>query len=187
MIKHLRANLVIQTFVLIALIAIAGFGTAAAQSAEPKTVADFFRLVPERYMIGYDLKFREQLLRGERRGTVVDITNGYISWNASDNPEEFEFAIFRKNNGKYIVAFSVGYDPDFDFSHFFLLSYDGGRWRDVTTASLPVPYNRTYTYKLPRKGRSIVVTGEGKLYKLTWANDRFRLKRREKFQNQLGD
>jgi hypothetical protein len=179
MIKHLKANLVIN-FVLIALITVAGFATADAQCAEPKTVADFFRLVPERYMMGYDFRFREGLLRGERRGAVVDIRNGYIYWNASDNPEEFEFAIFRKNNGKYIVAFSVGYDADFDYSEFFLLSYDGGRWRDVTRELLPVRYNRTNTYRLPRKGRSIVVTGEGgrTLYKLTWANDRFRRTRR---------
>src|SRR5687768_4717106 len=121
MITHLK-----PIFVFLALLLFVLTGTAktvnasAAPSREPKTVADFFRLIPERY-VGYPLDFREQLLRGERRGTVIDIKNGYISWNASDNPEEFEFAIFRKSNGKYIVAFSSAGEPALYPSRFYLL------------------------------------------------------------------
>ena len=150
----------------------------AASSREPKTVADFFLRVPERY-IGYPLDFRQQLLRGERRGTVIDIKNGYISWNASDNPEEFEFAIFRKSNGKYIVAFSSPGDPGLYPSRFFLLSYDKGKWRNVTKALLPVAFDKRLDYKLPRRGRTIVVSRDWReRYHLTWVNDRFRLNRR---------
>lgn len=181
MIKNLKVNLLIETLLPLALITFAGFGAAAAQSAEPRTVADFFSLVPDRYMAGYDRSFREELLRGEHRGAVIDIPNGYIYWNASDNPEEFEFAIFRKNNGKYIVAFSIGYDPDFgNPSTFFLLSYDRGKWRDVTRPLLPVRHRGVHSYYLPRHGRTIAVINErGRLvYKLRWAKDRFRLDRR---------
>jgi hypothetical protein len=166
------------------MIAIApGARTAAAQSSEPKTVADFLLLVPERYMDGYDLRFREEMLRGERRGVVVDIQNGYISYDASDNPSGFEFAIFRKSNGRYIVAYN-SVDDDFDWepedgATLRLLSYEGGRWRDVTRVLLPVALDGRLGYTLPRRGRSIEVTGEGgrKLYTLTWARDRFRIKR----------
>jgi hypothetical protein len=176
----MRANFIFRALLWVATIAAAlGCTTAAAQSPEPKSVTDFFLLVPESY-IGYDLPFREELLRGERRGAVIDIPNGYISWDASDNPEEFEFAIFRKSNGRYIVAFSVGYDSQFpQASRFLLLSYEGGRWRDVTKSLLPVAYDRKRTYKLPRQGRSIVVTDElgERPYTLTWSNDRFRLDR----------
>lgn len=166
---------------LLGLVLIAGaqrFSASAAPSREPKTVVDFFRLVPDRYMAGYDKPFREELLRGEHRGAVIDIPNGYIYWNASDNPEEFEFAIFRKNNGKYIVAFSIGYDPDFgNPSTFVLLSYDRGKWRDVTRTLLPVRHRGVHSYYLPRHGRTIVVVNEfgRKLYDLAWSNDRFRL------------
>ena len=160
----------------------AGVGTTAAQTSEPKTVADFLLLVPERYMGGYDLRFREEMLRGEHRGVVIDIRNGYISYDASDNPSGFEFAIFRKSNGRYLVAYSDGafYDPDFgNGSTLFLLSYEGGRWRDVTRASLPVAFDEKLAYMLPRRGRSIAAwDGRGlKLYTLTWRNDRFRLDR----------
>ena len=179
MIKPRTPNLVFLALLLLALTGSAmTFNASPASSREPKTVADFFLLVPERY-VGYPLDFRQQLLRGERRGTVIDIKNGYISWNASDNPEEFEFAIFRKNNGKYVVAFSSPGDPGLFPSRFFLLTYDNGKWRNVTRALLPTGYNKRFNYKLPREGRSIVVTSEWReRYHLTWTNDRFRVRRR---------
>lgn len=113
---------------------------------------------------------------------VVDIRNGYISYDASDNPSGFEFAIFRKSNGHYLVAYSTGafYDPEFgNDSTLLLLSYEGGRWRDITKATLPVAFDGKLAYMLPRRGRGIEVwDGRGrKLYTLTWRNDRFRLDR----------
>lgn len=179
--KNQRANLICHLLCVVTIAIAAGTGTAAAQSSEPKTVADFFLLVPERYMEGYDRRFREEMLRGEHRGVVVDIPNGYISYDASDNPSGFEFAIFRKNDGGYLVAYSDGafYDPEFgNDSILFLLSYEGGRWRDITKAALPVAFDGKLAYKLPRRGRSIEVWGErGRNYLLTWRNDRFRVKR----------
>lgn len=176
-----RANLIFQVLCVVTIVTAPGFGTASAQSSEPKTVTDFFLLVPERYMEGYDLRFRQELLRGERGDAVVDIRHGYISWEAGDNPEEFAFAIFRRSNGRYIIAFSIGYNPEYQDSGsiLFLLSYEGGKWRDVTRAMLPVAFDKKLTYKLPRQGRGIEVTNEAgrKLYTLTWANDRFRIKR----------
>ena len=156
-----------------------GGGATARQSDEPKTVRDFFLLVPESY-VGYDRRFREDVLRGQP-GAVVDMRNGYISYKATDNPEAFEFAIFRKSNGKYLAAYSVAYDPDFPetTSILRLLSYEGGRWSDVTRQLLPRAFDRRLTYKLPRQGRSIVVTDEKgrELYTLTWANDKFNVGR----------
>lgn len=179
MITYLRPNFVFLALLLFVLIGTAKtVNASAAPSREPKTVADFFLMAPE-HVLGYDLRFRQELLRGERRGAVIDIPNGYISWNASDNPEEFEFAIFRKSNGKYIVAFSSLGEPDLYPSRFYLLSYDKGKWRDVTGALLPVAFDKRLDYKLPRRGRTIVVTRDWRTrYHLTWANDRFRLNRR---------
>jgi hypothetical protein len=187
-VKNRRANLIFQMLLWMVTIAVAqGTVTAAAQSLEPKTVADFLLLVPERYMDGYDRRLREELLRGERRGVVVDIRNGYISYDESDNPAGFEFAIFRKNDGRYLVAYSTGAFNDPEWSKesgnwpiLFLLSYEGGgRWRDVTRASLPVAFDKKLAYTLPRRGRSIEAWDERgrKLYTLTWRNDRFRISR----------
>jgi hypothetical protein len=186
MIKNQRPNIIFHLLCAMTIAFAAGVGTAAAQSSEPKTVADFLLLVPERYMPGYDLRLREELLRGELRGVVVDISNGYISYDESDNPTGFEFAIFRKSNGKYLVAYSDGafYDPEFakemgNWPTLFLLSYEGSRWRDVTGDVLPVAFDNKLAYVLPRRGRSIEVwDGRGrKLYTLMWRNDRFRISR----------
>jgi hypothetical protein len=185
-IKNQRANLILRVLCLVTIAIVPGAKAASAQSSEPKTVGDFLLLVPERYMGGYDLRFREEMLRGEHRGVVVDTANGYISYDASDNPSGFEFAIFKKSNGKYLVAYSDGafYDPEFgkevgNLPTLFLLSYEGGRWRDVTKASLPVAFDKKLAYMLPRRGRSIAAWDwrGSKLYTLTWRNDRFRIKR----------
>lgn len=182
-ISYQRANFIFQALGVLTVGIAIGFGTAAAQSSEPKTVREFFVLVPERYMDGYDLRFRQEVLTGEHRGVVIDIANGYISYDASDNPTGFEFAIFRKSNGRYIVAFSDGMSDDFDAEIgngyiLYLLSYERGKWRDVTKALLPVAVNKKLAYMLPRHGRSIEVVGKrGKHYTLTWRNDRFHIKR----------
>jgi hypothetical protein len=187
MIKNQKLNIIFHLLCAVTIAIAAGIGTAAAQSPEPKTVADFLLLVPERYMDGYDRRLREEILRGERRGAVIDIPNGYISYDESDNPSGFEFAIFRKSNGRYLVAYSDGafYDPELgkelgNWPTLFLLSYEGGgRWRDVTRASLPVAFDKRLAYMLPRRGRSIKAWDERgrKLYTLTWRNDRFRISR----------
>jgi hypothetical protein len=155
----------------------------AAEAAQPKTVADFFLLVPEKYMPYYDVHFRQQLLRGERRGAIVDIPNGFISWDASDNTEYFEFALFRKSSGGYVIAYSVPYDDQFpDASTFLLLSYERGSWRDDTKKLLPIQYDKTHTYNLPRRGTTIKVVGaDGEtLHTLVWSKDRFVVRARSK-------
>lgn len=147
-----------------------------AQRTEPANVRDYFLLVPQRY-IGYDRNLREQLLTGNLLGTVIDVKNGFISYKASDNPEEFEFAIFRKADGKYLVAFSVPYDPYYPEgdSALLFLTYDNGRWADVTKAMLPRPFNKRLTYRLPRQGTKIRVKDQAgrTQYTLVWTRSKF--------------
>jgi hypothetical protein len=176
-----RANLILLILCALAVITAPGLKASPARSSAPKTVEDYLLLVPERYF-PYDLSFRQDLLHGGHRGVVIDVRNGYISWDASDAPDSFEFAIFRKSNGSYVVAYNDTGD-DFDQPgeqpELILLSYEGGKWRDVSRALLPVARERKLGYKLPRNGRSIEVTDEQgrKLYSLTWAHDRFGLER----------
>jgi hypothetical protein len=184
--KNRRADLIFHLLFVVTIVTALGFGTATAQSSEPKTVTDFFLLVPDRYMDGvYDRQSRQEMVRNGWLD-IVDVKNGYIFYDASDNPSGFEFAIFRRSNGKYLVAYSTGafYDAEWskesgNWPTLLLLSYEGGRWRDVTRASLPVAFDKKMVYTLPRRGRSIAAWDERgrKLYTLTWANDRFRLKR----------
>lgn len=178
-IQDQTAKRILRILCVLAVAIASGAQAAAAQSPAPKTVADFFLLVPEKYF-SYDLRFREELLRGQYRSATVDIRNGYISWDASDAPDSFEFAIFRKTDGSYVVAYNdTGDDFDQPEDDLILLAYERGTWRDVTRALLPATVDGTLVYKLPRQGKDIEVTDQGgrRLYTLTWANDRFRMKR----------
>ncbi len=139
-----------------------------------KTVQDHFLGIPE-------LPFGSPANRQRYlRYALVDIPNGYMRYQASDNPERFEFAIFRKKNGQYLAVLSIPYDPDFfpeqpGKSRLILLDYQQGQWRDVTQQRLPVPFDPTLTYQLPRVGRDVVVVNHRgqKLYRLRWQDDRF--------------
>jgi hypothetical protein len=151
--------------------------SAIAQSAEPKTVVDYFLAVPEKYM-GYPREEREVLIKGQ--GITLDIKNGYLAYKASDNPEEFEFALFKQTDGTYLVAINFDADPDFDSkSKLHLLTYNNGRWSEVTKEVLTVPFNGQYIYTLPRVGTTIKVTTiKGKrVHDLIWANDKFQIKK----------
>ena len=62
--KNLRTRLLFVAVFCLALNASApGVRAESASSGEPKTVTDFFLLVPERY-VGYPLDFRRELIRG---------------------------------------------------------------------------------------------------------------------------
>src|SRR5688500_7339546 len=99
---------------------------AIAQSKAPKSVTDYFLIVPETY-IGLSIEERKLLLKGS--SITVDIKNGYISYKASDNPEEFEFALFKQTDGSYVVAINFDADPDFESdSKLYLLKYINGKW-----------------------------------------------------------
>ena len=150
---------------------------ATAQSVPPKTVRDYFLTVPEAY-IGFSKEEREVLLKGP--GIILDIKNGYLSYNASDNPEEFELALFKQTDGTYIVAISIDANPDFESkSALYLLKYDKGRWNDVTKDTLTVSFNDQYIYTLPRMGTTIQVTTikSKKLYDLIWVNNKFKIRK----------
>lgn len=145
--------------------------------AAPKlTVKDYFRLVPERFF-GYDRAFRQDLLAGKIPGAKIDVPNGFISYRATDNPESFEFAIFRKKNGRYVAAFSVPFDPDRPdtTSKLMFLKYEGSKWTDVTRAVLPIGTDRRLTYRLPRRGRDIhVINAQGRQVRtLRWVDGKF--------------
>jgi len=177
-----RHSVYLFRFLCVLVVIAAGVVTLGAQSSKPKTVVDYFLLVPTKYF-SYDLAFRNDLLHGKHRGEVIDVRNGYISWRGSDVPDEFQFVIFRRSNGTHVVAYNDlgdNFDDPNAGPRLILLSYERGKWRDVTRALLP-PFavDKRFNYKLPRKGRSIEVTDDkgAHLYTLTWANDRFHLKR----------
>jgi hypothetical protein len=79
-------------------------------------------------------------------------------------------------NGGYVLAYNEDCDLKYKVpTKLFLLSYQDGKWTDLTTRLLPVSVNTNYRYKLPQKGTTIQVSSAtgAKLYALAWNNEKF--------------
>jgi hypothetical protein len=138
----------------------------------PQRIEDFFLAAPPEW-VGWSLAMRAALIRERPKGFTLDSGNGFIRYEAQDNPEEFEAAVFRAADGSRIFAFSVPHDPAFDNpATFVLLRYDRGRWLDVTKELFPSPIARASTYRLPRKGVTIEVRDAHKKLIEQWTWDR---------------
>ncbi|MEW6738230.1 MAG: hypothetical protein AB1489_43555 [Acidobacteriota bacterium] len=175
MAQQLRVAGLIQ-LILIVVVWLSNDIAVVAWQAEPKNVKDYYLLIPEKFIL-LSRETREQLLSDP--GMTVDIGNGYLSYNASDNPEEFELALFKRPDSSYLVAFSIPYDSDFpdNTSLLYFLRYEKGSWRDVTKETLPLPFNKRLTYRLPRLGTTIKVINEKgkKVYDLIWSGGKFEI------------
>lgn len=150
-----------------------GFTTDKQFSDSPKTVKDFYLLMPEKYN-GYSREEREEIL--DSTETLVDIKNGYIGSHIGTLGERCQVAIFKRPDGGYILAYNEDGDPSVDVAtKFYLLKYENGQWIDVTTELLPVPVNKNYHYDLPNTGTTVkVTTSKGaKMYSLAWKNGKF--------------
>ena len=170
-----------------------------AQTSEPKTVTDFFYLLPESHFAPYydgegekpDLrKYRKSIIK------VEDIKNGYLRleglWEGWA-----EVAIFKKTNGKYIVGAANTECGPVCGSTVLFYSYENKKWSDVTAkvfpeitdAQIKAAYKRHKTneddepglvYELPRIGKTITVRTDGGkdivFFELTWNGTKFILK-----------
>ncbi len=161
------------------------------QTSEPRTIADFFLLIPERYLTVPRAE-RPALLRRMKAGAVgsgfeVDVANGFMNFQGHAE-ESYTLALFRRPDGSPLIAITYygiriddrrpNSDPE-DIAELYFLRYERGRWRDVTRETLPVPFNKNFRYNLPRKGTTIEVISEGdhKEYDLVWARGRFTVRR----------
>lgn len=175
------------------LICLLGFGLAAsAQVKQPKTVRDFFMLLPAKYfsldccMNKNARQGKEEYLR--RYLDVEDTANGYMRGAGDAAQEGFEMALFKRANGTYLVAFyTFGEGGVEDTPWCVFLDYKNGKWTDVSRAVVPNYNAQKYAYELPQQGTTIEVfqkdeNGEDfykgkKLYDLIWQNGKFTVKK----------
>jgi hypothetical protein len=170
----------------------------APQTRDPRTIADYFLLIPERY-ISVPRTQRPALLRHMQVGATgsgfeIDVANGFMEF-AGDGEFRHTVALFRRPDGSPLIGITYsGFRVDErrgggeDVSELYFLRYDArtGIWRDVTRQMLPLPFNRNARYNLPRRGTTIEVYGEGdrKLYDLIWSQGRFRVRRAARESNE---
>jgi hypothetical protein len=166
----------------------------AVQTDGPKTVRDFFMLLPEKYFTfeGCERetdkgcqKAREEYLK--TYGEVVDITNGYIKGGCDGGQACLEMAIFKRPDGTYLVGVATFAEM---LNDNYFLDYKNGTWTDVSST---VPeFSKKNMYELPRHGTTVKVfakkivehgpdfeaSEKGKrLYDLEWKEGKFTIKR----------
>ncbi|MEK7723123.1 MAG: hypothetical protein AAB336_02135 [Acidobacteriota bacterium] len=171
-----------------------------AQNPEPKTVTDFFYLLPEKHFAPFeDGNGKKQNLKDFRKSIIkiADNKNGFLRLESFQWEGWAEVAIFKKTNGKYIVGVIENGCGPVCGSDVFFYSYENKKWSDVTTQVLPKitetqfaeAYKRHKTteedetgiiYELPRVGKTIKVRTDGGknivFFELTWNGSKFILK-----------
>ena len=186
-----------QKKILFLVLAIVLFGTSSyAQTKEPKTVRDFFNLLPQKYFeIGccgvygeHDsekahAKYLEAFLR------VEDTANGYLEGGCEGGQACITMALFKRPDGTYIVG--VGTYTTMT-EHNYFLEYRNGKWYDVSSKVVP-QFSKNKLYSLPRHGTKIEVFAKkvvekvsddrviyetgAKLYDLVWRNGKFTIEK----------
>lgn len=167
----------------------------AATSDGPKTIRDFFTLLPEKYFT-LEGCMRESdkdcnKARAEYLKTfteVEDSANGYFKGGCDGAQSCIEMAIFKRPDGTYLVGL---YTSGEMMNDFYFLDYKDGKWSDISSTVMP-EFSKRNWYELPRVGttvkvfaKKIVEQGKDyeisekgkKLYDLEWKNGKFERKK----------
>lgn len=181
-----------QNKIYILALTIALLGTSiGAQVKEPKTVRDFFRLLPQKYFPLEGCRPERDQNCDKARADYIktfleieDTPNGYWKSGCDGAQTCLEMALFKRPNGSYIVGLRTYAEVTND-SRF--LEYRKGVWFDVSTKIVP-QFSRKKLYELPRhgttvevfskkiieKGKDYEVSEKGaKLYDMIWSNGKF--------------
>ena len=150
----------------------------AAQSSPPKTVLDYYLLLPEKYFEA-NKEQREKWMLARSRGAVVDIKKGYL-YAAGDGAQTSIYVCLFKRPHRFPLIAVKSYPSDTsEYTQLDFYEYDRGLLVEVKNGVLPVKFNENFKYELPRCGRTIKV-GDPRgrqLYSLHWSGKRFVLKR----------
>ena len=151
---------------------------------EPKTVRDFFTLLPQKYFTleGCDTetdkdcsKARAQYLKDMT--VVEDIPNGYFKGGCDGAQACIEMAIFKRPDGRYVIGVQTVLYGVYTCN---FLDYSDGKWTDVSKKVVP-GFSQDLIYDMPRNGTTVKVFAKSeidsdkdrKLYELAWKDGRF--------------
>lgn len=163
-----------------------------AQSKAPKTVRDYFMLLPAKVFSIECCLERTPKLSKEAYLTkyleIEDTANGYMKGGGDGAQEAFEMALFKKPDGSYLIGFyTVGEGGVEEVPFAFFLQYKAGRWTDVSKTVIPGYDPLTRIYQIPRHGTTIEVFQKDeaaddfnkgkKLHDLLWKNGKFTIKK----------
>ena len=161
------------------------------QAKQPKTIRDFFMLLPEKYFTlescfpEKDKDCRKAKLDYLKTfAEIEDTENGYLKGGCDGAQSCMEMALFKRPDGSYLVGLATSAEM---IEENFFLDYKNGKWTDVSAKIVP-GFSKKNMYDLPRYGTTIEVfakkiiekgddyevseKGE-KLYDLEWKNGKF--------------
>lgn len=162
-----------------------------ANAQTPRTVREFFNLLPQRYFLleGCAANPTRQNCDKARREyidtflEIEDTPNGYWKSGCDGAQSCLTMALFKRPNGTYIVALKKEFEMGVDN---YFLEYKNGRWSDIARAVIP-DFSSNNIYELPRQGTTVEVFAREntddipkrgkKLYDLIWKNGKFSVKR----------
>lgn len=165
--------------------------TVNSQTKEPKTVMDFFALLPEKYFTLEGCfrktdkdcsKARAEYLKNYKE--VEDIKNGYFKGGCDGGQRCIEMAIFKRPDKSYVVALAT-FGEMLDENYF--LDYENGVWTDISAKVIP-EFSKDKRYEIPRYGTTVKVFStklieqgddyeirekDKNIYDLEWKNGKF--------------
>lgn len=165
--------------------------TPARRDGEPRTVREFFALLPDKYFTleGCDRAHDKNCdrARAEFLKTflqIEDAANGYLKTACDGAQSCLTMALFKRPDGSYLVGVNTSFEMGDDY---YFLDYAGGRWTDVTAEVVP-EFSKRNMYELPRYGTTVKVYAKkiieegpdfmasergAHLYDLEWKNGKF--------------
>ena len=164
--------------------------SANAQTKQPKTVRDFFNLLPQKYFAleGCEPKTDKNCNKARREYVETfleteDTANGYWKSGCDGAQSCLTMALFKRADASYIVALKVEFETGTDN---YFLEYRNGKWFDIAAQVIP-EFSKNNIYELPQNGTTIGVFAKRKgsefgdkgkkLYGLVWKNGKFSVKR----------
>jgi hypothetical protein len=161
--------------------------TSEPQTEQPRTVRDFFNLLPQKYFTleGCEPAKDKNCERAHREYVktfleVEDTKNGYWKSGCDGAQSCLTMALFKRPDATYIVhvltEFEMGEDSYF-------LEYKNGKWTDIGAQVIP-EYSAKNTYVPPRYGTTVEVFKKNfpepeysergaKIYDLEWKDGKF--------------
>ena len=163
------------------------FTGAVAQTKQPRTVRDFFNLLPQKYFPLESCEPAKDRNCAKARREYVksfleieDTANGYWKSGCDGAQSCLRMALFKRPDATYVVAVHTLNEAD-ETNHF--LEYKNGKWSDVSAQTVP-DFSNKNVYELPRQGTTVEVYKKdypepeyseraGKIYNLEWKNGKF--------------
>ena len=162
---------------------------------QPKTIRDFFMLLPEKYFVleGCERSKDKDCKKAKADylktfTEIEDTANGYFKGGCDGAQSCLEMAIFKRPDGTYLIGVATSAEMMNDY---YFLDYANGNWTDISATVVP-QFSKKNMYELPRQGTTVKVfakkviekgddyevTDKGeKLYDLEWKNGKFAIRK----------